>query len=88
MATQYCEIPDCGRELRPGCGSHGGLMICDRCRSCRYYWRAKGADAIKERRNLLRFWNQRFDYLSPYLGHIKRAKAKVLAIKARVRAAA
>lgn len=78
MPTRYCEIPGCDRELSPRCGSHGGLMICSRCRSVRYYWRSRGHDAFIERRARLRFWNQRVEYLAPYIERlVKRARARV-----------
>ena len=65
MAKHVCDVAECGEEIPEGRGSKGGLPICDKCRSASYYWKSKGLDAIKERRDKLHFWDSRFDYLSP-----------------------
>lgn len=65
MAKHVCDVAECGEEIPEGRGSKGGLPICDKCRSASYYWKSKGLQAIKERRNKLHFWDMRFDYLSP-----------------------
>ena len=87
MATNYCEVDGCGAELTPGTGSQGGLMICPACRACQYYWKGKGTEALKERREKLVFWKDRVDYMAPHIQRILRAaRSKVQAAKDRVAA--
>lgn len=84
MATLVCDIENCGTELKPGTGSHGGLMICPKCRSARYYWKAKGTDAFADRRERLKLWSSRMEYLAPYIAkNIRDAKRRVRSLRKR-----
>lgn len=80
MKRFICETDDCGEEISEGCGSQGGLPICQKCRSAQYYWKKKGPKALAARRDSLEFFIGRIDYLLPHIGRlIKDAKSKVSA---------
>jgi len=75
-ARLVCDIPMCGRELKAGTGSKGGMYICERCASARYYWKAKGQDALIARAERLTFWQQRIDYITPLVAsNVRKARA-------------
>ena len=73
MTKNVCEVPECGAEISAGCGTHGGLAICARCRASLYYWRGKGPKALDARRQQLAFLNERTAYLQGHVGRLVRA---------------
>jgi hypothetical protein len=82
MAKNLCETDGCGEEISEGCGSHGGLPICKKCRAVQYYWKKQGPKAFEHRREVLTFWTGRLDYLSTHVGKlVKQAKQRVIAAR-------
>ena len=82
MAKHVCETENCGGEISEGCGTRGGLPICQRCRSVQYYWRKQGPKAMQARRDSLEFWVARIDYLTPHIGRlIREARSRVSAAR-------
>ena len=85
MAKKYCDVPDCGNEIPEGRGSHGGLEVCNRCRSAVYSWRKRGGKALQNYMEQLRFRATRADYVQPLVGRIlKRAAERVADARASV----
>lgn len=83
-AKRVCDVPGCGREISAGCGSHGGLEICGRCRSALTYARRQGPKWLAEYRERLHFRVERGEYMSPLMGKIlKRAAQRVAEARAR-----
>lgn len=79
-----CEIAMCGAPLPDGRGSHGGLMLCDACRSAQYYWRKQGSDALIHRAARLQLYEERMAYLAPIVAkNVKRVKEQMSDLYAR-----
>lgn len=77
-SKNFCEIAMCGTELPEGRGSHGGLMLCDACRSAQYYWRGKGPEALVQRTERLQLYEERMAYLAPIVAkNVKRVKEQM-----------
>lgn len=86
---RFCEVPGCGNELTAGCGSHGGPLMCSRCRSALAYARAqKDPEWATHRKERLEFLTERHEYLSPIVSRlIKRGAQRLSEARARARAA-
>lgn len=87
MARNICETPDCGEEIGAERGKHGGLPLCDRCRSAQYRADKLGSEWLVERRERLQFWDGRLDYLSKHIrSMIDGAKKRVTEVRKKARA--
>lgn len=87
MAKNFCETPDCGEEISEERGKHGGLPLCDRCRSAQYRADKLGATWLQERRSRLQFWDGRLDYLSKHIrSMMETAKKRVSEVRKKARA--
>lgn len=65
-----CEVAGCGEELSEGCGSHGGPMLCDSCRTSSYYWKKQSLSHMRHRRDRLSLFAQRLEYYDPRVAQI------------------
>ena len=82
MAKKYCDVPECGQEIPEGRGSHGGLEICDRCKSALYHWKKLGPRALNDYASKLHFRAARVEYVQPMVGRIlKRAAERVAEVR-------
>jgi hypothetical protein len=78
VSKKVCDVPECGNEIPEGRGSHGGLELCDRCKSALYHWRKLGPKALNHYSETLRFRASRVEYVQPLVGRLlKRAAERV-----------
>lgn len=83
-----CEVEGCGEELSEGCGSKGGPMLCDGCRTSSYYWKGQSLTHMRHRRERLSLFSNRLEYYDKRVAEIVNAAQKsVVATKKRAQAA-
>lgn len=65
-----CEVAGCGEELSEGCGSKGGPMLCDSCRTSSYYWKKQPLKAARFRFSRLDLFKHRLEHYDPRVAEI------------------
>jgi hypothetical protein len=83
-----CEVAGCGEELSEGCGSKGGPMLCDQCRTSSYYWKKQPLKAARYRFQRLDLFKHRMEHYDPRVAEIVNdAQKSVAATKQRAHVA-
>jgi hypothetical protein len=89
MPKNICDTPACGEEIGAERGKHGGLPLCDRCRSAQYRVDKLGSEWLGQRRERLQFWDGRLDYLSKHIrSMIGTAQKRVAQVRKKAKAEA
>ena len=65
-----CEVDGCGEELSEGCGSKGGPLMCDNCRTSSYYWKKQPLKAARFRFLRLDLFKHRLEHYEPRVAEI------------------
>jgi len=82
MANRMCSVEWCSNEITDGCGSKGGLPICDTCRGWNYSKKGVSDKQLLERRERWRYWESRMSYLHPKVEKmLEETERKVTSIK-------